>query len=245
MAATNTKNVTEQVLDLLCGDDDLWTWGGTDAGCYFAFDRGGTGSISCGENQHDFFAIELTWLFAAEPVQLDKKTWRCTMEMAYSTRIARQYRNGNPWLKGEAFEQHLHNLPSPIDAPFPWAPLHSPAFLPKTFTITISRGRYIEPWQHFIKKPYPLFQGEADRFPPRRYASKLTFDVSPYPPRGEWAEGFAAGLEQSLDFHRHWEKKEFVRDGIERGEETWAETLDLGWWLSPTVGEAYGRGMRY
>jgi hypothetical protein len=163
--------------------------------------------------------------------------------ITYSTRIARQYLNGNPWLKGAALSQHLQNLPLATEAPFPWAPLHTPAFLPKTFKVTISRGRYIEPSQQSIKKPYPLFSGDVD-CRPRRYRSKLTFDVSPYPPREEWAEGFASGLEQSLDFHRHWEKKEFVRDGIARGEETWAEALDLGWWLSPSVGEAYGRGMR-
>ena len=96
----------------------------------------------------------------------------------------------------------------------------------------------------FIKKPFPLFLSEADRFRPRRYASKLTFDISPYPPREEWDEGFASGLEQSLDFHRHWEKKEFVRGAIAAEEEKWAEMLDLSWWLSPTAGEAYSRGMR-
>jgi hypothetical protein len=166
------------------------------------------------------------------------------MQIAYGTRIARQYRNGNPWLKSAAFSQHLQTPPAPTDAPFPWAPLHTPAFLPKTLTVTISRGRYIEPWQQFIKKPFPLFSGEADRFKPRRYASKLTFDVSPYPPRGEWDERGVSGLEQSLDFHRHWEKKEFVRDAIATEDETWAETLDLSWWLSPSVGEAYSRGMK-
>jgi hypothetical protein len=46
MTTTNKKNVKEKALDLLCGDDDLWTWGGTDAGCYFAFDRDGTGTVS-------------------------------------------------------------------------------------------------------------------------------------------------------------------------------------------------------
>ena len=164
--------------------------------------------------------------------------------VTYSTRIARQYLNGNPWLEGAALSQHLETPPAPSNAPFPWAPLHSSAFRPKTFKVTISRGRYIEPWQKFIKKPFPLFLSEADRFRPRRYASKLTFDISPYPPREEWDEGFASGLEQSLDFHRHWEKKEFVRGAIAAEEETWAEMLDLSWWLSPTAGEAYSRGMR-
>ena len=163
--------------------------------------------------------------------------------ITYSTRIARQYHNGNPWLKGAALSQHLKKPSSPSEAPFPRAPLHAPAFRPKTLTVVISRGRYIEPWQQFVKKPYPFFSGDVDRRP-RRYRSKITFDVSPYPPREEWAARSVSGLEQSLDFHRHWEKKEFVRDAIATEDETWAEMLGLSWWLSPTVGEAYGRGMR-
>lgn len=46
MAATNTNDVKEKTLNLLCGDDNPWTWGGTDAGCYFAFDRDSTGTVS-------------------------------------------------------------------------------------------------------------------------------------------------------------------------------------------------------
>lgn len=85
---------------------------------------------------------------------------------------------------------------------------------------------------------------EADRFGPRRGASKFAFVVSPCLPREEWAEGFASGLEQGLDLHRRWEEREFVRDAIAKGDETWAGTLGLSWWLSPAVGEACGRGMR-
>jgi hypothetical protein len=47
-----------------------------------------------------------------------------------------------------------------------------------------------------------------------------------------------------MEFHRCWGKREFVRNAIATEDETWAETLDLSWWLSPTVGEAYSRGMR-
>ena len=178
-------------------------------------------------------------------MQLDKTTWQYTVQITYSTRIARQYHKRNPWLKDTALEQHLQNLPPPTDAPFRWAPLHTPAFRPKTFKLTISRGRYIEPWHLFIKKPYPLFAGKVGRFRPHRYRSKLTFDVSPYPPEEEWAARFVgSGLEHSLESHRHWEKKEFVRDSIAAKDETWAEMLDLTWWLSPAVGEAYSRGWR-
>ena len=45
MTTTNKKTVKEKTLDLLCGDANP-SWGGTDAGCYFAFDRDGTGTVS-------------------------------------------------------------------------------------------------------------------------------------------------------------------------------------------------------
>jgi hypothetical protein len=167
--------------------------------------------------------------------------------MTLTTRIAPFYHDENPWLTGAALQDHLQNRPPPSKAPFPWAPLHSAAFSPKQYTLTLSRGRFIEPFHYFIKMSYPLFQfGNygSNRFAPNRYASQLAFDVSPYPPREEWAESWEHGsLGPSLDFHQHWEKREFVRDAIAKKDETWAETLDLGWWLSPAVGDAYKRDM--
>ena len=46
MTTTTTNNVKEKALDLLCGEDDPWTWGGSAAGEYFSFDRNGTGRVS-------------------------------------------------------------------------------------------------------------------------------------------------------------------------------------------------------
>lgn len=204
--------------------------------------------ISCGENQHDWFAVKSNWSFTEEPVKVDNNTWKFTIQMTFTTRIAPVYHDKNPWLTGAALQDHLQNPPLLSKAPFPWAPLHSAAFSPKQYTLTLSRGRFVEPFHYFVKKSYPLFQFRnygSSRFAPNRYASQLAFDVSPYPPREEWAESWEQGsLGLSLDFHQHWEKKEFVRDAIAKKDETWAETLDLGWWLSPAVGDAYKRGMK-
>lgn len=202
--------------------------------------------ISCGENQHDWFAIETTWCLTVDPFKVDDATWRYKILLAFTTRLAPWYHNKNPWLKGAALEEHLRNPPAQDRAPLPWVPLHGAAFRHKKFAITLSRGRFIEPWHYFIKSPFPLFQFKnfgSKRFAPNRYASQVTFDVSPYPPREEWDDTLASGsLAHSLEFHRHWEKITFVRDAIAKKDHTWAETLDLGWWLSPRSGEAYERG---
>lgn len=178
---------------------------------------------------------------------MDDATWRFDIGLTFTTRIAPWYHDRSPWLQGDALEKHLKNPPPASEAPFPWAPLHSPTLRPKNYLFALSRGCFIEPWQHFIKAPNPLLQLRnygSNGFAPNRYRSQITFDTSPYPPREEWDESWPdrSSLSMSLDFQRHWEKKHYVRDGIAKKNETWAETLDLGWWLSPTIGEAYKRG---
>ena len=44
--AANTNDAKEQVLALLCGDADPWTWGGDGASCRFTFEEDGTGTVS-------------------------------------------------------------------------------------------------------------------------------------------------------------------------------------------------------
>lgn len=166
--------------------------------------------------------------------------------MTFTTRISPSYDDRSPWLKGTALQEHLQNPPPPSKAPFRWAPLKSAAFTPKQFTLTLSRGRFIEPFHASIKKAYPLFQfGHygSNRFAPRRYRCQLEFDVSPFPPREEWTDSLEYGsLRPSLEYHQHWEQKRYVRYLIERKDEKWSETLDLGWWLSPSIGDSYKRG---
>lgn len=105
--------------------------------------------------------------------------------MTYDSCIAQQYYNGNHWFKGAALEKYLQNLSPPNEIPFPWIPLQITAFHPKQFNVTISRDR---PCHNFTKEPYSLFQygdNAVNRFAPDHRASKLAFDVSPFPPREE------------------------------------------------------------
>ncbi|KAH6618914.1 hypothetical protein C7974DRAFT_427139 [Boeremia exigua] len=237
----------EQALTLLCGGEDPWTWGGDAASCYFTFERGGTGTISCGENQRDWFAIETEWSLTTDPIRVNSNTREFSIQLTFTTRIAPWYHDRNPWLKGAALEEHLKNPPPASQAPFPWLPLQSVAFRPKTYSFTLSRGSFVQPFQYFIKVPYPLFQVKnygTNRFAPYRYRSQISFKTSPYPPREEWDESWPnrVALCMSLDFHRHWEKKNYVRESIATKDETWMDAFDLRWWLSPTLGDAYKRG---
>lgn len=193
----------------------------------------------CGQTQKILIAVELNWsLTYLEKLATNNETFKFTIELTMTTRLPLMYHARSPWLNGEELHNHLLNPPSASEAPFPWAPLTSAAFRPKTYNLTLTRGSFIEPFQLFIKKPFPLFQEVPYRFSPYRYRYQLTFEnVSPYPPREEWVER-TGYLENTLDYQRFWEKRVFVKDVKDK---TWADTLDLGWWLSPSIGELHTR----
>lgn len=164
--------------------------------------------------------------------------WEFKIEITLTSRIHPIYRNGNQWGQSQCQQ------PSPGDesAPCKWAPLAKKAFQPKQYCLRIEKGRFIEPFQNFQKKPFPLFQPDPYGFAPNRYAYRLLFDTSPYPARDEWQTEYAmqpAVLKACLNYCRFWEYREFVWLRISKSEQTWAETLSLGWWLSPSKGAAH------
>jgi len=69
------------------------------------------------------------------------------------------------------------------------------AFLPKTYTISLEKGNFLSP--HDASIPF------ENEFTPR-FALRLVFDKSPYPPRHEWKEPDGAP-----DMVKMWEWKEF------------------------------------
>ncbi|KAH6642136.1 hypothetical protein C7974DRAFT_468559 [Boeremia exigua] len=235
---TKSDDAKEQLLALLCRGEDPWVWGGDAHNCRVRFERNGIGGLNCGENQRSWISSEFNWVLLTEPVRADTGIWTFTIEMTLTTRFSSEYHETNHWFKGAALQDYLQKPPPPSEAPFSWAPLYSAAFLPKQFTLTLSRGTFIEPFHEFVKPPYPLFQ--RYRFAPTRYSYKISFDKSPYPPPEEWDKSFENNvLGASMNYHRYWEMKDFVWG---RKDKTWAQTLDLGWWLSPSVGDGYWRG---
>lgn len=70
------------------------------------------------------------------------------------------------------------------------------AFLPKRYTIRLEKGNFL--W------PYDAMKPESENKATPRFALRLTFDKSPYPPRNEWKEPGGAP-----DATRMWEWKEF------------------------------------
>lgn len=69
------------------------------------------------------------------------------------------------------------------------------AFLPKKYTVRLEKGNFLTAYDAMLPK--------EDQYTPR-FALRLVFDQSPYPPRHEWKEPKGAP-----DAVRMWEWKEF------------------------------------
>lgn len=69
------------------------------------------------------------------------------------------------------------------------------AFLPKMYTVKLEKGNFLTPFDAELPK-------EPDWTP--RFALRLAFDKSPYPPRHEWKEP-----DGGPDAMKMWEWKEF------------------------------------
>lgn len=200
----------------------------------------------CGEGLRVILAIEFDWKFAdPEAEQLaDKGTessvlWEFKIQITLTSRIHPLYRKGDQW--GQSQRPPRAGDES---APCNWAPLAQSAFQPKQYSVRLEKGRFIEPFKNFHKKPFPLFQPDPYGFAPDRYAYRLWFNTSPFPVRDEWQPKHAmqpSAAEACLNYCRFWEYREFVWTLIPKSEQTWVEILDLNWWLSPSKGGAHNR----
>ena len=79
------------------------------------------------------------------------------------------------------------------------------AFRPKTYTVTLERGgTFLTPWDVDRDKGIPFMP---------RFASRLSFEPSPNPPREEWKEPVGAP-----DANEFWEWKQFCSQKLSREE---------------------------
>jgi hypothetical protein len=102
--------------------------------------------------------------------------------------------------------------------------LEDNAFQPKVYSIRIERGNFM----------IPCFAGSEDRHKPNnRYALRLQFDRSPYPPRKDWKNP-----EYGPDGCEFWGRKEFVgrsTPGLENKRRPMNDSAPAGGWNSCAV----------
>ncbi|KAI9770644.1 MAG: hypothetical protein M1839_003093 [Geoglossum umbratile] len=184
--------MNEALCSILCGEDE---WCFDTEGRSIKFNKDGTGELWCRCNFNYWIAAELEWK-SIEPLDRVESPGQI-VEIASATR------NKSPRLLGQLnLEITLaKRLPRRVQSSnlskstiINELGLIDDAFRPKSYTIRIEKGNFTEPcYIRFSSSHRP------------RFALRLVFDESPYPPRSEWREP-----EGGPDGGQFWDHKEFV-----------------------------------
>ncbi|KAI2465523.1 hypothetical protein F4781DRAFT_20980 [Annulohypoxylon bovei var. microspora] len=185
--------MNEALCSILSGEGE---WCYHTEGRFIKFNRDGTGELWCRCNFNYWIAADIEWESIKPPrnpsqiAGIPSQTWsaaqnkgpqllgRLDLEITLLKRLPKGAESSNLSKSTGANECSLTD----------------DAFRPKSFTITIERGNFIEP-SHV---GYPSSNSS-------RFAFRLLFDKSPYPPRSEWRRP-----EDGPDDSQFWNHVEFV-----------------------------------
>lgn len=226
------RDMNEALCSILSGEDE---WCFDTEGRSIKFNKDGTGEVCrshtmslrwllttwklwCRCNFNYWIAADLEWK-SIEPLNRDKPQGQ----------IASATWNKSPHLLGQLkLEITLTNrLPRRVQTSILSKStiinelgLEDDAFRPKSYTIRIERGNFIEPCYIGSVSSHRL-----------RFALRLVFDKSPYPPRSEWRKP-----DGGPDGGQFWDHKEFVgRSSPELEKQGRAMNEPLADWYTCTV----------
>jgi len=186
------RDMNEALCSILSGEDE---WYFDTEGRSIKFNKDGTSELWCRCNFNYWIAADLEWksvepLDHVEPrgqiAEIASATWnksphllgQLNLEITLTNRLPRRAQTSN--LSKSTIINELG--------------LKDDAFRPKSYTIRIEKGNFIE----------PCHIGSSSSHRPR-FALRLVFDKSPYPPRSEWRRP-----EGGPDGGQFWDHKEFV-----------------------------------
>jgi len=181
--------MNEALCSILCGENE---WCFHTEGQSIKFNQEGTGELWCRCNFNYFIAAELEWK-SIDPPNRSTQITRSTNSLTH-TKL--------PQLLGQLtleitlvkqIPQHARAFLSRSTI-LNELGLTDAAFRPKSYTIRIEKGNFVEPC---------CIRGMSPSMP--RFALRLLFDTSPYPPRVEWR-----APEGGPDSNCFWEHREFV-----------------------------------
>ncbi|OBT69628.1 hypothetical protein VE03_00730 [Pseudogymnoascus sp. 23342-1-I1] len=182
--------MSETLLSILCGED-FWYWDSNNANT-ITFNKNGTGELVCRHELNIWIAAEFEWKSQGME-SLDQVVDISTIGGTRTDphRISQfdieltLMKRRIPRMRGLETQRWRINESLLTDA----------AFLPKTYTVRLEKGNFLT--------PYDAMLPEEDQYTPR-FALRLAFDKSPYPPRHEWKEPGGAP-----DAMKMWEWKDF------------------------------------
>ncbi|KAB8233202.1 hypothetical protein BDV23DRAFT_146128 [Aspergillus alliaceus] len=177
--------MSDTLLSVLTGES--WSWDSDDAN-QITFNKDGTGTLICRAELNVWIAAEFDWKpqdaecleqridLASNTPKHPSLLSQCTIEITLTKRRI-------PRLGDVDMQKRIINEELLTDA----------AFLPKQYAIKLEVGQFLSAFdarEHVKCAP--------------RFARRITFDKSPYPPREEWKN--PDGAPDALKF---WEWKEF------------------------------------
>ncbi|PSR81351.1 hypothetical protein BD289DRAFT_393570 [Coniella lustricola] len=190
----------DEALESILTKEGAWVF--HSGGKSIEFNKDGSGELWCCEDAHFWIAMVFEWTHCEKIEPRGEQTAMKNVQ-----------KKGGPRTLGtlELVVTVKPQLPEKLDRQ-PGARAHvlnergltEDAFQPKRFTITVEQGNFVE----------PCYVGESSSFS-SRYAFRLVFDKSPYPPRSEWKSP-----EGGPDSAQFWNITEFVgrqSDELKRG----------------------------
>ncbi|KAI1771033.1 hypothetical protein F4818DRAFT_220235 [Hypoxylon cercidicola] len=185
-------SMNEALRSILCGEHD---WCFDTEGRSIKFNLDSTGELWCHCNFNYWIAAEFEWKTIESPRDLNRAV--------ETSQVANAAQNNRPQLLGQLdLEITLSKrLPTRVDTSILKEgtmvneySLTDDAFRPKSYTVRIEKGNFVEP----CTIGYPKLDN-------LRFALRLLFDKSPYPPRSEWKTP-----EGGPDGGQFWDHVEFV-----------------------------------
>ncbi|TVY89443.1 hypothetical protein LAWI1_G006582 [Lachnellula willkommii] len=178
--------MNEVLCSILCGEDE-WCYDGEDKAMKFNSD--GTGELWGRTSTQYWIVVDLQWK-SISVKQPDTKANAAPI----------QSNNNGPRFIGQIELEItlLNRIPQAVQAyrPMPvFNELEDGAFQPRVYSIRIEKGNFM----------LPCFAGYDGLRLDTRYALRLLFDRSPYPPRKDWTKP-----EYGPDGCGFWDRKEFV-----------------------------------
>ncbi|KAH8812553.1 hypothetical protein F5884DRAFT_855850 [Xylogone sp. PMI_703] len=184
--------MNEALCSILSGEDE---WCFHTEGRYIKFNRDGTGELWCRLEFVYFIAVEIKWksIKPPDPVKPPsqivepsnagqnkgpKLLGQLDLEITLVKQLPQWARDSN--LSKSTILNELS--------------LTEDAFQPKLYTIRIEKGNFTE----------PCYVGYQGSYKPR-FALRIVFEKSPYPPRAEWKKP-----EGGPDANQFWDHTEFV-----------------------------------
>ncbi|MCJ1345800.1 hypothetical protein MMC31_004009, partial [Peltigera leucophlebia] len=182
--------MSETLLSILC-DEDFWYWDSNNANT-ISLKKNGKGELVCRHELNIWIAAELEWKLQS-PESVDQVVdisssgdthkdphliSQFDIELTLAKRCIPRMRRleTQSWRINESL-------------------LTDDAFMPKTYTVRLEKGNFLT--------PYDAMRPDEDQYTPR-FALRLAFNESPYPPRHEWKDPGGAP-----DAMRMWEWKDF------------------------------------